>query len=186
MSNQKTDPAEIPMIQFKTQLYKIGTWTILRLPESASAKLPSRGQVMVEGTINGLEFRSPLEPDGRWSHWLRLDKDLARAAKTAAGDTVEVAVRPIKEWPEPEIPTDLKKVLAAHPKAHDLWQHITPMARWEWMRWVRSTNRQETRERRLEVACSKLESGERRPCCWNRNACSEPYVSKSGQLILPS
>ena len=155
------------MIQCKTQLYKIGTWTILRLPESASAKRPSRGQVMVEGTINGFKFRSPLEPDGRWSHWLRLDKDLARATKTAAGDMVEVAVRPIKEWPEPEIPPDLKKVLAVHPKAHDLWQRITPMARWEWMRWVRSTNRQETREWRLEVACSSssLPSGARLKAC---------------------
>ena len=142
---------------------------------------------MVEGTINSVAFQSPLEPDGRWSHWLKLDKALAKEAGHAApGDTVEVAVRPIKEWPEPEVPSDLGKALAAHPKAYDLWKRITPLARWEWIRWVRSNGKQDIRDRHVAVACSKLEAGERRPCCWNRNACSEPYVSKNGQLILPS
>jgi hypothetical protein len=40
-------------IRFETTPLKIGDWTILRLPESASAKLPSRGMALVEGTISG-------------------------------------------------------------------------------------------------------------------------------------
>ena len=67
-------------IHFEAQLYTIGSWTILRLPESASAKLPSRGMTMVSGTINGAPFQALLEPDGRYglgqtsSHWFRPDK----------------------------------------------------------------------------------------------------------------
>ena len=38
-------------IRLKTTPIKIGEWTILRLPESASAKLPSRGMALVEGTL---------------------------------------------------------------------------------------------------------------------------------------
>jgi hypothetical protein len=34
-------------IHFEAKLFTIGSWTILRLPESASAKLPSRGMTMV-------------------------------------------------------------------------------------------------------------------------------------------
>jgi hypothetical protein len=34
---------------------KTGSWT-LTLPKKASAKLPSRGMTMVEGTINGFPF----------------------------------------------------------------------------------------------------------------------------------
>jgi Domain of unknown function (DUF1905) len=67
-------------IRFETKLCKIGSWTILRLPESASVKLPSRGQTMVEGTINGLHFQTPLEPDGKLSHWFRVDKAMREAA----------------------------------------------------------------------------------------------------------
>ena len=42
-----------PTIPFDATLDKIGKWTIVRFPEEASAKLPSRGQVAVRGTING-------------------------------------------------------------------------------------------------------------------------------------
>ena len=41
-------------IHFEATLFTINSWTILRLPENASAKLPSRGMTMVSGTINKL------------------------------------------------------------------------------------------------------------------------------------
>jgi uncharacterized protein YdeI (YjbR/CyaY-like superfamily) len=96
---------------------------------------------------------------------------------------VMLSIKSIREWLEPDVPADLESALVAAPQAHSLWQHITPMARWEWIRWIRATNKPETRKRRIEVACSKLEAGERRPCCWNRNLCTEPYVSKNGVLV---
>lgn len=173
-------------IHATTQLFKIGAWTILRLPEDASAKLPSRGQVMVEGTINGFHFQTPLEPDGKGSHWFRIDDHLSKSANIAAGDTVTMEIEPSKQWPEPEVPTDIKKALAGNPQVRDLWVKITPMARWEWIRWIRSTGRQETREKRIDVALSKMQNGERRPCCWNRNLSTEPSVSKNGALLEPT
>jgi len=170
-------------IQFKAKPQAIGTWTVLRLPSEASAQLPSRGQTMVEGTINGVEFRTPLEPDGRLSHWFRVDTALLNAIGASVGDTVSLSITPTKDWPEPDVPADLQKAVAADPQVYNLWQHITPMARWEWVRWSRATNNAETRKKRIEVAVSKLKSGERRPCCWNRNLCTEPSVSKSGILL---
>ena len=175
----------MPIIRFKAKLFKVGTWTILRLPDSASAKLPSRGQMMVEGTINGYHIKTPLEPDGNWSHWFRVDEAMLKAADVAVDDTVTLVIKLVKVWPEPDIPADLKHALAVSPQAHSLWERITPMARWEWIRWIRATSRQETRERRIEVACSKLKVGKRRPCCWNRNLCTEPTVSKNGVLLEP-
>jgi len=170
-------------IIFKTKLYSLDKWTVLRLPKEASAKLPSRGQTMVEGTINGVPFKTPLEPDGLWSHWFAVEAPLLAAIKATVGDTVKLQITPIKEWPEPPVSADLQKAINADPEVHELWQHITPMARWEWVRWTRSTGSSETRARRIAVACSKLKSGERRPCCWNRNLCTEPSVSKNGVLL---
>lgn len=142
---------------------------------------------MVEGTMAGIRFQTPLEPDGNWSHWFRVDTSLGEVAHVSAGDTVTLTIKPLQAWPEPVVPADLKRALAAAaPKIRELWQQITPMARWEWIRWIRATNRQETRQRRIEVACSKLKAGERRPCCWNRNLCTEPYVSKNGVLLEPT
>ncbi len=175
--------SEVDAIRFTAEPYSISSWTILRLPPSASAKLPSRGQAMVEGTINGIPIQTPLEPDGKGSHWFRLDEVLGQewVARLAGEATVDVHV--VSEWPEPDIPPDLEQALAIHPRARAVWGEVTPMARWEWVRWVRSTGNRETRKKRIRVACSKLESGKRRPCCWNRNASTEPSVSRNGVLL---
>jgi uncharacterized protein YndB with AHSA1/START domain len=177
---------EMSLIHFETTPVMIGNWTILRLPESASTELPSRGSTLVEGTINGFRSTFVLEPDGKGSHWFKIDSDLSEAAGINAGDTVSMAVEPSKEWPEPEVPADLKQALASDSKANALWVKITPMARWDWIRWIRATNNRETRGRRIEVALSKLRSGDRRPCCFNRNLCTEPEVSKNGVLLEPT
>lgn len=176
-------PKASPPISFSTTLTNIGNWVILRLPPEASAQLPSRGQVMVSGSINDVPFNSPLEPDGNWSHWLHLDKRRLAAIKAQTGDTVTVSLQPSAIWIEPAVPADIKQALAASETAYALWQQITPMARWEWVRWIRSTGRDETRQRRIAVAISKLEHGKRRPCCWNRNLCTEPSISKNGVLL---
>jgi hypothetical protein len=173
-------------IRFKSMPLKIGGWILLRLPERASAKLPSRGMTLVEGTINGFRSKIVLEPDGKGSHWFRIDSALREATGLDASGAVTMAVEPSKEWPEPEVPAHLNKSLASDPQANALWVKITPMARWDWLRWIRATNNRETRSRRIEVALSKLRSGERRPCCFNRNQCTEPDVSKNGVLIEPT
>lgn len=170
-------------IRFKAKVFKIGSWIVLRLPESVSAKLPSRGMTMVEGTINGFRFQAALEPDGQGSHWFRVNKTMREGAGANAGDTVTLAIEPAGEWPEPKLPADLKDALAAAPQAHTLWADITPAARWDWIRWIRATKVPETRRRRIETACSKLEAGKRRPCCFNRSQCTEPQVSSNGVLL---
>lgn len=140
---------------------------------------------MVTGTINGSRFQTALEPDGKGSHWFKVNGTVAEAHR-GAGETVTLAVEPTKEWPEPTVPKDLKAALATDPAVRTRWMQITPMARWEWIRWVRATNRVETRQRRIAVALSKLGAGMRRPCCFNTAMCTEPSVSKNGVLLEPA
>ncbi len=166
------------IIRFKATLFradateKIGSGILLTLPKSASAQLPSRGMTMAEGTINGFQFRAVLEPDGKGSHWFRVNETMREAAGVDAGDTVTLAIEPSREWPEPKAPADLKDALAADPGAHTLWMDITPMARWDWIRWIGSTKQLETRKRRIANACDMLKAGKRRPCCFNRTQCT--------------
>ena len=173
-------------IHFQAKLSKIHAWTLLVLPKSASEKLPSRGMVMVEGTMNGVRFQAALEPDGRGSHWFRVNKALREGAGADVGDTVSLAIEPMKEWPEPKVPADLMDAFAAVPMAHHAWMEITPVARWDWIRWIGSTKVEETRKGRIEKACSMLAGGKRRPCCFNRSLCCEPEVSKNGVLLGPT
>ena len=178
-------------IQFEAKLIDINGWTILRLPEDASGQLPSRGMIMVSGTLNGVPFKTLLEPDGRYgngikpSHWFAPDKKVLMDASVSVGDTVQVSLQPTKDWIEPEVPEDLKIALKKSPKAESLWHDITPMARWDWIRWIRAVKTQETRDKHIRVALDKLNKGMRRPCCFNRNLCSEPAVSHNWVLLEP-
>ncbi len=172
----------MPKFSFEAKPYKIGSWTVLRLDKKESARLPSRALTMVKGTINGHFFKAAFEPDGKGSHWFRIDETLQKAAHVKAGDNVKLEIEPTKEWIEPEVPEDLKEALSTSKKAEDLWVDITPNARWDWIRWIRAVKTAETRQKHIEVALSKLNKGMRRPCCFNRNLCSEPNVSKNWAL----
>ncbi len=141
---------------------------------------------MADGAVNGHHFQAPLEPDGRGSHWFRVDEAMRKAIGADTGGTVTVTIEPSKQWPEPKVPADLQSALAGAPQAHALWLKITPMARWDWIRWIGATRQPETRSRHIEVACSKLKAGERRPCCFNRTVCTVPDVSKGGVLLDPT
>jgi hypothetical protein len=172
-----------PTIRCEATLYTIDASTLLRLPMAASEKLPSRGQVAVEGTINGRAFQTVLEPDGARGHWMRVDAKLRRTLGISAGVTVSLELQPSHVWPEPIVPQDLTTALAGAPqKLRDLWNDITPMARWEWVRWVEATRNPVTRRRRVEVTISKLSSGRRRPCCFDLSACTDPDLSTNGRL----
>ena len=176
----------MPKIRFQAKLTAIGSQTILRLPEAASSKLPSRGMSMVEGTFNGHAFQAPLEPDGMGSHWFRVSNTMLKAARAEVGDSVSVALEPMARWPEPKVPADLAEALASDPQARGLWMDITPVARWDWIRWIGSTRNRDTRAIRIEKTLSKLRSGKRAACCFNRSQCTDPSMSRNGVLLEPT
>ena len=182
-----TQRAHEETISFDAPLATIDTSTLLRLPKKASKTLPSRGQVAVQGTINGVDFQTVLEPDGDFGHWMRVDDTLQQAAGIGAGGTATLDIAVTNDWPEPSVPQDLRTALAAAPqKIQDVWKEITPMARWEWVRWVNATSNPDTRKRRVEVSISKMKNGKRRPCCFNLAACTDPNLSRNGRLVEPA
>jgi hypothetical protein len=156
-------------------------WTFLILPKKASAKLPSRGQVTVDGLINGAAFRATLQPDGNGGHWLKVDRKLSESLRSPgtgktsglkAGDVVTLEITPVApdQEPEPDVPADLRKALASASKtAREVWADITPKARQDWVQWVTSGKKAETRVKRIATACDMLAKGKRRPCCFDRS-----------------
>jgi hypothetical protein len=183
MMARVSERTETAAIQFEAMPQCVDESLILRLPEEASRWLPSRGQVAVQGSVNGKRFRTVVEPDGLKGHWIRVDSKLRRTAGITPGDLAIVALEVARDWPEPEVPADLAAALGDAPDAiREMWQDITPMARWEWVRWVNATANPATRQRRVEVTISKMKSGKRRPCCFDLSACTDPALSKNGKL----
>ena len=70
------------------------TWLFVVLPKAASAKLPTRGTVAVEGTFAGVAFAALAVPDGQGGHWLKIDRPLRDAAAASPGDKVAFVIAP--------------------------------------------------------------------------------------------
>lgn len=65
-----------------------------------------------------------------------------------------------------KLPADFAKALVSTPSVRALWEDITPLARNEWICWVTSGKKEETRNIRIKKAFSKMKGGMHRPCCW--------------------
>ncbi len=64
------------------------------------------------------------------------------------------------------IPADFKKALITSEIVQAAWKKITPLAQNEWICWITSVKKPETRSAHIERACNDLATGKRRPCCW--------------------
>ena len=166
---------EQPFIEFSAALRRPAqqapseNWTFLRLPTEASERLPSRSMVSVEGQFNCQPFQATLEPDGEGGHWMRVDANLQMAAGVTPGQMVPLKIAPMTVEPEPKVPEDVQIALASSPKAFATWQDITAVSRRDWIAWITSGKKAETRIKRIEVALDKLASGKRRACCFDRS-----------------
>lgn len=65
-----------------------------------------------------------------------------------------------------QVPSDLRSALSANPHSLKAWESLTPLARNEWICWVESVKKMETRDEHIERVINDLNKGKRRPCCW--------------------
>ena len=84
-----------------------------------------------------------------------------------------------------KVPEDLRKTLTADSKALAAWESLTPLARNEWICWVTSVKKAETRAEHVERVRTHLREGKRRPCCWiGCTHRTDKAISPSVQYIL--
>jgi uncharacterized protein YdeI (YjbR/CyaY-like superfamily) len=65
-----------------------------------------------------------------------------------------------------DLPPDLVDALTETGEITDLWEHLTPIARNEFICWVEDAKREATRARRIRRTVEELLEGQKRPCCW--------------------
>lgn len=65
-----------------------------------------------------------------------------------------------------DVPDDLYEALVSDESALERWEDLTPLARNEWICWVISNKKSETRRNHIDRTVTELLEGKRRPCCW--------------------
>lgn len=151
-----------PTIRFNTTV--LGS--IISLPKNVSAKLPEKNKTTIEGVISGIPFQAAIATNKEGLHQVTLTPTMEKILKKDPSTNITVEITRVGDEQETRIPVELQKALESSPKAHALWKDITPLARRDWIFWIITGKKIETRNIRTEKAISKLSSGMRRVCCF--------------------
>jgi hypothetical protein len=66
-----------------------------------------------------------------------------------------------------KLTADMRTAILADKKLLQMWEDITPLARNEWICWVTTVAKPETRVKHIVIMRDKMiQKGMRRPCCW--------------------
>ena len=89
--------------RFKATLERLdirGAWTFISVPFSVEEKFGTRSRVAVKGSVNGVEFRSSLMPQGGGTHILVVNKQLRDKAGVEVGIRRASSLRsiPSRAW----------------------------------------------------------------------------------------
>ena len=139
----------------------VGAWTFVRVPFNTEEAYGSKARVPVQGTVNGVAFRSSLMPDGEGGHFMVVNKSLQRAAHAGPGDTVEVVLDLDTALRRVEAPPDLSDALATDAAAQARFEAMPYSHQKEYVDWIESAKRAETRTGRIERALLMITDGQR-------------------------
>ncbi|WP_164821746.1 YdeI/OmpD-associated family protein [Paenibacillus koleovorans] len=139
-----------------------GTWTYLIVPFNAEAVYGSKGQIKVKGTVGGVPFRSTLMPSGgEGGHYMVVNRDIRDALGVSAGDAVQVELELDTAAREVTVPAALQEALDADEEAGQRFEKLSYSHKKEYVDWIESARKAETRASRIEKALGMLKSGTR-------------------------
>ncbi|MES2591601.1 MAG: YdeI/OmpD-associated family protein [Bacteroidota bacterium] len=143
-------------VKFKTKLKKVGTWTIAVATFDTYKLFGTKKTIRTKGTINGYCYSGiSLMPLGDGTHFLPIKKEIRKAIKKDAGDTVKIELQ--SDTAELQVPVELAEAFEASPEAQKLFKSYSFSQRKYYTEYVSGAKRQETKDKRAVEAVIKLE-----------------------------
>jgi hypothetical protein len=147
--------------QFRTRVELGGkTATGIPVPDEVVAGLGSGRRPTVRVTVGGHSYRTTVASMGG-RFFVPLSAEHRGAAGVAAGDEITVEIEFDDEPREVVVPDDLARALSQDDKARAFFDELSYTHRKEWVRWVESAKKAETRAGRLANAVESLGAGKR-------------------------
>jgi hypothetical protein len=148
-------------LKFKGQLVGRGpggAWTYVQIPFSVPEVFGRKGQVPVLATINGFTFRNSLMPRAG-VHILGVGKDVLAGAGATTGETVQVELAFDDAPRTVAVPADLEAALARSTAKAQLFASLSYSHKKEYVDWIESAKKPETRFSRIEKAITMIGTG---------------------------
>jgi uncharacterized protein YdeI (YjbR/CyaY-like superfamily) len=132
-------------------------WVIARVPFDVSKVWGRRGQLRVQGEINGFQLSTTLFPTGKGEHFLIVNKKLQAGGKTAPGLTAKFRLAP-DTVPRESVapPKELLRELKQTARLLKFYESLPDSWKREIARWIAAGKQEETRKRRAGQMAERL------------------------------
>ena len=123
-------------------------WVIVRIPFNVHKLWGKRGQLRIEGEINGFAFRTSLFPTGKGGHYLLVNKRMQAGGRTGPGTAAHFRLEPDTEERVVVEPDALKLALAEDRGLRRWLDKLNPSKRSEIVKLVAQPKSSAARSRR--------------------------------------
>ena len=132
-------------------------WVIARVPFDAAKLWGKRGQIKMQGEINGFAFTATLFPDGQGHHFLIVNKKMLVGGKTAAGLAAKFRLQP-DTTPRVTVapPAEMLRELGQSKRLLKFFESLNPSRRHEIAKWIAEPKGEESRRRRSRQIAERL------------------------------
>lgn len=152
---------EKPLVNKKYRLQKVpgkGGWTYIVIKEITREQRGKRGIVQVKGFIDDYELKSyNLMPMANGCMFLPVKAEIRKRIRKGEGELVKLVLYAHEE--PLEIPGELLECLRDEPAAHQVFYALPEGEQKQYIDWIYSAKKEETRIERMAEAINRLTRG---------------------------
>jgi uncharacterized protein YdeI (YjbR/CyaY-like superfamily) len=131
-------------------------WIIVRIPFDAAQAWGLRGQIKVNGEINGFAFRTSLFPTREGWHFLLVNKQMQQGARAVEGSIANFQMELDREERTVTIPDELKRILSEDRSLRRWYDGLNHSTRSDIAKGITEPKSGEARIRRADQSAERL------------------------------
>ena len=151
-------------INFKAPLLQHGKMNAayVEFPFDVEDLFGKKGQVKIKAMIdNKILYRGSLANMGYDCHVLGITHEVRRQINKTFGDIIDIKLEQDLEERVVSIPDDVQTQLNKSKRASEFFESLSFTHRKEYMRWIESAKKEETRKKRIVEFIDKMKAGKR-------------------------
>jgi hypothetical protein len=133
----------------------------IEFPYDVQKEFGVKGQVKVKAWFDGIPYRGSLAKMGHWCHLLGITREIRQMIGKNPGDVVHVILEQDLDERIVTPPEDFAQLLRQNTDASAFFEKLSYTHKKEYVEWIESAKKAETRQSRLIKAIEMLKKGTR-------------------------